>query len=144
MLVVAGCGSAATKQDVIARADAICASTLHDVRAVAPPAVVGASHAAMAAFASYLDRVLAIVETEAAQLRKLPRPQPDRGLLERYVESVARLAGDYRALAAAARAADAGGVANAEAALRASDAPALAAAYGLRTCASSGTTAVAR
>jgi hypothetical protein len=129
-VLLAGCGSAVSKQDVIARGDAICDNALRAVRTVPPPA--GSTGAA-----AYFGRIAPIVVTEATQLRKLPRPPADRALLDSYIASAARVAGDYLALAAAARSGNRDALATAGAALRESDAPALAGRYGLRDCATS-------
>jgi hypothetical protein len=129
--LMAGCG-AATKSDVIARGNAICESTLRDIRAVAPPA--GASIASVGA---YYDRVVPIFDREATQAAKLPRPALHRELLNRWIGDVEVEAGEYRALARAARLRDQAALATAAAALRLNSAPIDAAAYGLRNCATS-------
>jgi hypothetical protein len=138
VLVLGGCGSgSATKKDVIAQANAICAAAQRDARAVAPPTGTSVS-----SVASYLARLAPVVENEAAQIRKLPRPKQDRALLSRWIGSVVLVAGDYRALATAARIGDRQAMETADAALRANPATELAARYGLRDCTgSAGTSA---
>jgi hypothetical protein len=131
---LAGCGaggasSSATKQDVIARGNAICTATLRAERATPSPSGTGAS------LATYFRSALPIVEKEAAQLRSLPRPARDRPVLTHYLAAMGAVAHEYRALAAAAAAGDAGATARALAALRSSPAPALAGRYGLTQCA---------
>ena len=134
MLPLGGCGNTVTKQDVIKRADAICASTLREVRALTSPALN----------APYLDHLAALIGAEAAQLEKLPRPARDRALLDQYLAAVARVAAGYRALAAVSKQGDNGRVAAALAALRVNPAPALATRYGMSVCAGTSGTAVAR
>jgi len=122
-------GHTATKQDVIARANGICVNTLRQVRDVAPPA--GSS---LSALATYARKVEPLIDKEASDTRGLPRPAQGRGLLNRYVAAVSDSATSYRALAAAARADNASGVAQALSALRSNPAPALATQYGLTEC----------
>lgn len=130
---VAACGgSAASKRDVIARGNAICASTLRSVRAVAPPSA-GASSAA--ALNGYLRTVLPLVANEVSQLRKLPRPSADKATLDRYIAAITAAGADYRALAAAARRNDTSAMASALTALRSNPAGSLARQYGLTQCA---------
>lgn len=133
-VLVAGCGSSYTKSDFVARADAICAGSLREVRASPTPS---------GGLARYMATVLPIVESEASELRAL-RPPPesagDRELLERYRAALAGAATAYRQLASAADRGDPQGVADAEAALRANPVDSLALSYGLRTCGSPGRT----
>jgi hypothetical protein len=131
-----GSGSSATRQDVIARGNAICAATLRAERATPSPSGTAAS------LAAYFTSVLPVVEKEAAQLRSLPRPARDRDVLARYLTAIGALEHEYRALAAAAAAGDSGATAQALAALRASPAPALAGRYGLTQCAAAAGTGV--
>lgn len=131
--LMAGCGSTYTKQDFIARADAICASALRQTRSIAPGSPL----------AGYLAAVLPIVQSEASQLRALKRPRQDardRAALEQYFEALAQVVQNYGKLAAAAKQGDGQGVSSAEAALRASPVAALATAYGLRSCGTPGAT----
>jgi hypothetical protein len=137
---LAGCGGQqATKQDVIARGNAICASALQNIRAVPSPAGGSTS---LAGLAAYVGQVAPIVDKEARQLRALPKPAEQRALLARYLSAVAADAAEYRTLAAAARAGDSAGVAQALADLRDSQAASLASEYGLTQCAAPGSTAV--
>jgi hypothetical protein len=132
VVAVSGCGdTAATKHDVIARADAICTRTLRDVRSVAPPA-----GSALPELAAYLRQVVPIVDREVSRMRALPRPAEDRALLDRYVAAVATSGRDYRALARAAGQGRRAAVAQTLNSLAASPAPALARRYGIAQCAS--------
>ncbi len=140
--LVAGCG-ADTKGDFVARANAICASTVRETRSIAPPSFTHSKAQQLRALAGYLASVLPVVQSEATQLHALRRPTEvahDRAALARYLSAVTQVLGDYRELAAAAKRGDARGVASAEAALRASPVTSLAAAYGLRSCGSPGAT----
>jgi hypothetical protein len=129
-LAATACGGhAATKKDVIARADGICVNTLRQVRDVPPPA--GSS---LSALATYARKVAPLIDKEASDTRSLPRPAQDRAVLNRYVAAVAASAASYRALVAAARGDDPGDVAQALSALRSNPAPALATRYGLAEC----------
>jgi hypothetical protein len=130
-VVLAGCGGkAATKQDVIAQANAICTRALRDVRSVPPPA-----SAALPDLSAYLRRVVPIVDREVSGMRALPRPDEDRAVLDRYAAAVARSGQDYRALADAAGRGDEAAVAGSLNALAASPAQALARRYGIAQCA---------
>jgi hypothetical protein len=135
-VLVAACGgSGYTKSDFVARADAICASSLRQTRAIPP----GTS------LPTYLSALVPIVRSEADQLRALPPPPEtarDRSTLTSYLAAMAQVAEDYRQLEAAAQRGDTQAVTNLEAALRASPAAALAAGYGLRSCGTPGSTAV--
>jgi hypothetical protein len=140
--VVAGCGSY-TKHDFIARADAICASTLRQTRLIAPPAFTRAKGDQLRALASYAGDVLPLAQSEVTALRGLRRPtqsMADKASLAAYLTAFDSVVGDYRDLETAASKVDAPGVAGAEAALRASPVAALAARYGLRTCGTAGAT----
>ncbi len=140
VVTLAACGSAGvTRQDVIARGNAICSSALRSIRATPPPAPGPGS---LAALASYLRRVLPIVEREAAELRALPRPAPNRATLERYIAAVTGSAAEYGALAAAAAHGDRSATDAVLAALRADPAPGLATRYGLTQCAGTAGTGV--
>jgi hypothetical protein len=142
--VLPGCGAGSyTKTDFVARADAICTSAVRQTRSIAAPSFNRPAAGQLSALADYLAAVLPIVQSEAAQLRALRRPTQDApagATLARYLASVAQAASDYRALAAAAKRGDAQGVANAEAALRASPVASLATGYGLRSCGVPGAT----
>jgi hypothetical protein len=132
-IVVAGCGSTVeTKQDYIARANAICASTTRAIRNVAPAGASGG--VSLPALGRYLDTVTPLVDSEVKQLRVLPRPAADRKLLERYLAAAAAEAAGYRGLAAAARSGNHAAVTAATAALQASPATTLAGQYGLSAC----------
>ena len=138
----AGCGSY-TKSDFIARADAICASSVRQTRTISPPSFGRTAAEQLSALGDYLNRVLPIARSEVSQLRglKLPKQTAAEGAtLAGYLVAVGRAVGDYQALAAAAARADARGVSDAEAALRASPAATLAARYGLRSCSAPGAT----
>ncbi|MFZ0090738.1 MAG: hypothetical protein WAL63_14595 [Solirubrobacteraceae bacterium] len=140
--VVTGCGGhAATKPDVVAQANAICASALRDERATPPPAT---GQASLPALSGYLQQVLPIVGREVSNLHGLPRPAEDRALLDRYLDAVTDLGSTYRSLAAAARRGDQDGVDQALAALQANPASSLAVRYGLIQCAGAAGTAVSR
>ena len=141
LALLAACGSY-TKKDFIARADAICSSTLRATRAVAPPTFGGGS-GQLASVAAYLAKVVPLVRSEAGQLQALRRPgaaAADQVTLTRFLAAFTREAGDYAALAAAAQRGDRLGVASAEGVLRVSPAASLAARYGLRACGSAGAT----
>jgi hypothetical protein len=138
--VVAACGSGdATKKDVIARGNAICAGTLRSVRAVVPPSSTTSSRTALK---SYLERVLPLVEKEVSQLRKLPRPSADRTILNQYIAAVTRAQSTYTSLAAAAARNDVSAIASGLSALRSNPAGSLAKRYGLTQCASAAGTSV--
>lgn len=142
LALLAGCGSY-TRADFIARADAICASTLRAERTIAAPRFTPGAAGQLSTLAAYLSRAAPLVQSQSGQLRALPRPSEDardRALLTRYLAASARAAGDYAALAAAAQRNDAREVLAAEAALRSSPTTALAITYGLRTCGGAGAT----
>jgi hypothetical protein len=128
--LVAGCGgSSYTKNDFVARANAICASSRQQTRSIAPTGALG----------GYAAAVLPIVSSEATQLRALKRPAQDardNATLGQYLGALAQEVQNYRKLASAAKRGDGQGVTAAEAALRASPAPSLAASYGLSACGS--------
>jgi hypothetical protein len=134
-------GHTATKQDVIARGNAICAGALRDLRATPYPT---SGKTSVANLAAYMDAVLPIVQREVSNLRALPRPATDRPLLDRYVAAVSSSASTYRSLAKAARRGDQAGVNQALATLQANPAATLAGRYGISQCASAGSTAVPR
>lgn len=139
-LLPAACGGTTpTRQDVVARANAICAGALRDIRAV--PATADSS-GSLTGLAAYLRHVAPIVANEAREIQALPKPSQHRALLERYMSAVGRDAAQYRMLAAAARTGDAAGVAQGLANLRASPSASLATEYGLSQCAAPGSTAV--
>jgi hypothetical protein len=141
--VLTGCGSY-TKQDFIARADAICVNTVRQTRLIAPPTATDAGADQLGGLATYTAKVLPLVQSEAAQLRALPRPKGgvagDRSVLTSFLAAFTGVAADYRNLDSAAASGDAPGVAAAEAALSASRVTALAARYGLRSCGTAGAT----
>jgi hypothetical protein len=143
--LLAGCGSSYTKRDFVARADAICASAVRQTRSIAPPSFTRDAAHQLRALSDYFAQVLTVVRSEASQLRALRRPSEDapaRATLSRYLAALAQAANDYQQLAAAARRGDAQGVASAEAALRASPVPSLAARNGLPSCGIPGATGV--
>ncbi|MBV8999093.1 MAG: hypothetical protein JO304_08545 [Solirubrobacterales bacterium] len=145
-LLAAGCGgSGYTKSDFVARANAICASAVRQTRSIPPPSAAQAGSGQDAALAAYLSSVVPVLESEASQLRALRRPPGnarDQATLKRYLTALTETVTNYRQLAAAAKRGDDQTVANAEAALGASQVYSLAAGYGLRACGSPGTTAV--
>ena len=136
-LTASACGSAsASKSDVIARGNAICAGAVRAVRAVAPP--TGTSGPALA---GYFSRIAPIVAAEVSQLRKLPRPDADKTLLNRYIAAESSAGGIYRQLVLAAGRSDSSAVARYLGALRASPAQTLARQYGMIQCAAAAGTA---
>jgi len=140
---LAACGAAYTKQDYIARADAICASAVRDARAVPPPVLTGTGSQQLAGLAQYLTTVLPIYESEARQLRGLKLPQEtssSKVALQRFLAALSAATAELRGLARAARGKDAQGVAVAEAGLRANTADPLAASYGFKSCGTPGAT----
>ena len=131
VLALVGCGShAETKQDFVARADAICAATTRQLRTVS-----GTPPSGVPAVARYLGGVIPLLQRELKQLRALPRPAARRAELDRYLAAQAQIVARYRTLAAAARHGDAGAVNQALAALQSSPAAGLASSYGLPDCA---------
>ena len=131
VLALAGCGShTETKQDFVARADAICAATTRELRTVS-----GTPPSGVPALARYLGGVIPLLQRELKQLRALPRPAAGRAELEHYLAAQAQIVARYRTLAGAARYGDAGAVNQALAALASSPAAGLASGYGLRDCA---------
>jgi hypothetical protein len=140
-VLLCGCGSY-TKQDFIARADAICVSTVRSTRLIAPPSFTGGG-SQLQALAHYTAKVLPLVRAEATKLRALPRPKGaavDTTRLAQFVTAFSGVAADYQDLETAAAKGDAAGVSRAEAALKASPVASLAAAYGLRSCGTAGAT----
>jgi len=128
--LVAGCGGhTATRQDVIARANAICFTAQQAARSVTSP---GAGDTK--ALAAYFDKVAPIVAKEARQLAALPRPKPRQATLNHYVDAVGTSVADYRAAARAAAAGNDGGVTQALARLQSTGATRYARAYGLNQC----------
>jgi hypothetical protein len=141
-LLLAGCGSY-TKQDFIARADAICVNSVRATRLIAPPTFTTAKAQQLRALAAYTAAVLPIVQTETDQLRALRRPRgtaTETSRLTGFLAAFTNVAADYRALETAAAAADSRGVARAEASLTASPVHSLASAYGLHSCGTAGAT----
>jgi len=140
--LVAGCGTY-TQSDFIARADAICASSVRETRSISPPSFGRTAAEQLSALGDYLNRVLPIARSEVSQLRGLKLPKQaaaDRATLAAYLVAAGHAVGEYQALAAAAAQGDARGVSSAEAALRASPVAALAAHYGLHSCSAPGAT----
>jgi hypothetical protein len=142
-VVVAGCGgSGYTKSDFIARADAICTSTVRQARALTPPASTSQPGGALAA---YLGELVPLVQSEEHQLRALKRPPGkarDSATLTAYYAALAQIVANYRQLEAAARRGDTQTATDVEATLRASPVADLAASYGLRSCGTPGSTSV--
>jgi hypothetical protein len=142
IVLAGGCGGGYTKRDFIARADAICASTVRQLRSIPAPSF-GQSATGHDALAGYLAAALPLVQSESRQLHALPRPPQkaaDRSVLTSWLGAVAQVVEDYRQFEAAAQRGDAQRVASAEAALRASPVASLAASYGLSSCATPGAT----
>jgi len=141
VLLVAGCGgSGYTKSDFIARADAICTSTLSQSRALTPPASTSQPGGALAA---YLEQLVPLVQSEADQLRALKRPSDntrDGAMLTSYYSALAQIVTNYRQLEAAAKSGDTQTMNDVEATLRASPIAALATSYGLKSCGTPGST----
>jgi hypothetical protein len=139
--MVAGCGGGSyTKSDFVARANAICTSTLRQTRALSPPA--STSHPG-GALAAYLGQLVPLVQSEADQLRALKRPADngqDSATLTAYYRALEQIVENYKQLETAARRGDTQTVADVEATLRASPVAALAASYGLRSCGTPGST----
>jgi hypothetical protein len=130
--LVGGCGShTATRQDVIARANAICFNAQQAARSVASPAGAAPDAKMLAAYFNKLEPIVAI---EARQLAALPRPTQRQATLNHYVAAVRASVADYRAAARAAAAGDSGGVTRALARLRSTGATRYAQAYGLNQC----------
>jgi hypothetical protein len=127
---ITGCGGhSATRQDVIARANAICFTAQQAARSVPSPGA-GDTHA----LAAYFDKVAPVVAKEARQLAALPRPQQRQTTLNHYVDAVDASVADYRAAARAAATGDQDGVTQALARLQSTDATRYAQAYGLNQC----------
>jgi hypothetical protein len=142
VLALGGCGSS-TQRDFTAQADAICAHTLQQLRALPPPVLSGGERARLTALARYLARGAPLVQSEVNRLVKLQRPSGSRRqrlLLARFLLAERRLAADYAALAHATATGSPAEVSSAGAALRANPVGSLAAAYGLRDCGSPGAT----
>jgi len=141
-LIVTACGGhTVTKQDVIARGNAICAGAQRDLLATPSPA---AGETSLPGLAEYLSAIMPILRREVSNLQALPRPAADRALLDRYVTAVASSGATYRTLAAAAGRGDQDAVNQALAQLAANPASSLAARYGLNQCAGASGTAVPR
>jgi hypothetical protein len=130
LATITGCGGqSATRQDVVARANAICFTAQQAARSVASPGAANTK-----ALAAYFDKVVPIVAKEARQLAALPRPKQRQATLNHYVDAVGASVADYRAAARAAAAGDAGGVSQALARLQSTEATRYARAYGLNQC----------
>jgi hypothetical protein len=130
--LVAGCGGhAASRQDVIARANAICFTAQQAARSVASPTGAAPDTKMLAA---YFDKLAPIVAKEARQLAALPRPRPRQTTLNHYIDAVGASVADYHAAARSAAAGDSGGVTQALARLQSTGATRYARAYGLNQC----------
>lgn len=133
---VGACGSSTeSKQDYVARANAICENAVRAERAVSAASAGGG--VTLAALGHYLGVVTPIVDSEVKQLRALPQPPADRKVLAQYLAALQAAAAGYRRLGSAARSGDRSAVTSATASLQASPSAALAARYGLTTCAGS-------
>jgi hypothetical protein len=140
--LIAGCGTAYSKQDFVTRADAICNNAVRDTRSIAP---AGAATRRDAALAGYAARLLPILESERNQLHGLklpPQTATERATLTGYFKALSEQIDATRRLMLAARDRDADAIVNAEAALSANRAAPLATRYGLRSCGNPGGTAV--
>ncbi len=130
-LAVAGCGSSGpSRSQFIARADAICHSSLAQLRA-------------REATASTLATVVPVIASEVRQLSALKQPTQDRALLRRYLAAMHTWLAGWRQLesvmAQGARNAQALSVAQATVS---SNVPAtLARRYGLMECSTAGASA---
>jgi hypothetical protein len=140
---LSGCGSTTvTKQDFVARANAICNNALRQTRSIAPAAAGTPKDQALS---TYLSRLLPIVEAESKQLHALKQPSQtdsEKALLTGYFAALDGAVSGFRQLQSAAAQRDTQAIANAEATLRASPVAARASSYGLRACASPTGTAV--
>jgi hypothetical protein len=137
--LLAGCGGShgPTKQQVVARANAICFASLQSIRAVPGPTAADPSFSNrkfLTAFGRYADRVTPIIDGEVAKLRDLPRPAQDVHTLNGFITAMSKERADYHALATAATRGDTAAFSDAVASLRASPAARLAHAYGLTQC----------
>jgi hypothetical protein len=134
LLGLGGCGSSApSKQDVIARGDAICESATRAALAVTPTFLPGGRLSPR-----YYQQTAPIVEAELRSLLALPRPSQDGAVLQRFLAAVSALAVVYRQILAAADRGDTAAIAalNAQAPRIDSTGPALR--YGMDGCAHSG------
>lgn len=133
---LAGCGgsSSVTKHDAVAQANAICSTSVSQVRALKQPAGDPA----------YYNQVAKIVTAEAKKLKVIPRPAHDRAVLDLFVSSINDAAGLYRQLASAARTGDQAAVSQLTAKLAANPASTYATSYGVRECAGTSGTLVSR
>jgi hypothetical protein len=128
--LLAGCGGhTATRQDVVARANAICFTAQQAARSIAPPSATNPR-----ALAAYFEKLTPIVAQEARELAALPRPPQRQQALNRYVEAIGASVAEYRTAARAAAAGDTGGATQALAQLQAGGAVGYAHAYGLTQC----------
>jgi hypothetical protein len=138
---LAACGSSYTRQDFVNRANGICTDALQQTRAIAPAGAPQSNRA----LAAYLRQVLPIVQHEANQLRALRRPPgsgAEKTALDRYLSALDGEVAATRRLRDAAARGDGDGVSAAENDLQSSQAASLAAKYGLKSCATPGSTAV--
>lgn len=134
------CGSSYTRQDFVDRANGICTDALAQTRAIAPAGAPQSNRA----LATYLRQVLPIVQHEASQLRALRRPpgsEADKTALTHYLAALDGEVVATKRLRDAAARGDGDGVSAAETDLQSNQAEALAAKYGLKSCAAPGSTA---
>jgi hypothetical protein len=128
---VCGCGAAAaTKQDVIARGDAICESATRAVLAVTPTFLPGGRPTPR-----YYAQTAPIVEAELQSLLELPQPSQDGAVLRQFRSAVSALAPVYRAILAAADRGDMAAIAALDAHAGRIDSAGPALRYGMRGCA---------
>jgi hypothetical protein len=141
-VAVSSCGSY-TERQFAARADAICIAAVRQERSLAPPSFSGSAALKSHSLATYLARVLPIVESEARRLRRLPRPSQSahhRAALAAYLHALDQATAGFQALAGAAATGDPQRLQAAEAALASTNLTGLAAAGGLTGCATPGAT----
>ncbi|MGA2926739.1 MAG: hypothetical protein ABSG43_12215 [Solirubrobacteraceae bacterium] len=141
--LVAGCGSAYSKSDFVARADAVCTTAVRQLRSIPPPATATAVAPESGALAAYLGAVVPVVQSELSSLQSLRRPANEAGshsALARWLAAFAQALQDYRGLEAAAQRGDPDAISSALAALQGNPVAALAAGYGLSSCATASAT----
>ena len=77
LLIIAGCG-AATTTSFAARADAICATALRQLRSLPPPSL-RSSAGGPRSLAAYLERAVPVTQAEVRQILALARPELNTG-----------------------------------------------------------------
>ena len=134
MLAACGGHAPASRAQVRLQADAICTQTLSAIRAVPPPSATARSEA------TYLHRVLPLLDSETRRLAGLPRPQAGHATLVRFIAAVSAADRAYHRAATDAGRGDAAAAVADLAALRSSDVTTLARSYGLAACTGTGAT----